>query len=232
MNASLETLPLLYSFRRCPYAIRARMAIQYSGAQVILRDILLKNKPAHMLEHSPKGTVPVLILPDGTVIDESWDVLQWALSQNDPQNWNRSSSDDASETIHQLIQQNDFEFKQHLDHYKYSVRHPEQPKEHYRSQCEHFLRHLEERLSQHTYLLDEQVSSADIGIFPFIRQFAFVDKKWFDQTPYTHLQAWLQHFLDSKPFKTVMKKYPLWEEETEPLIVYRQETQDQALTTS
>ena len=201
-------LPTLYSFRRCPYAIRARMTIAYAGVSVELREVVLKNKPAEMLAISPKGTVPVLQLPGGEVIDESYEVMLWALNQYDPDGW---WDDDLAESVVALIEENDFSFKTHLDHYKYADRHPEHPAEVYRSQAESFLQTLEEKLTRHQYLLRDTVSFADVAIFPFIRQFAFVDKVWFGDLPYPKLQQWLSEFLDSEQFISVMKKMTPWQ---------------------
>lgn len=200
-------LPILYSFRRCPYAIRARMTLHYAGIQVELREVLLKDKPASMLAVSSKGTVPVLILPDGQVMDESYDVMRWALANRDPDHWWLS---DRENEINELIQFNDHEFKTHLDHYKYFDRFPEHPKEYYRAQAENFLSILEEKLTANHYLLDENMCLADIAVFPFIRQFAFVDKAWFDQAHYPNLQRWLAYFLESALFLEVMEKYPVF----------------------
>ncbi|MDH5424323.1 MAG: glutathione S-transferase [Gammaproteobacteria bacterium] len=202
----MTKLPVLYSFRRCPYAIRARLAIKVSRQPVELREVSLADKPAEMQAISVKATVPVLQLPDSTVIDESRDIMLWALSKNDPENW--LSADNG--LSNQLIDMNDTDFKQHLDHYKYADRFPEQPVEKYRQAAEVFLQQLELRLCQHRYLTADTVSMADMAIFPFIRQCAFVDKLWFDQTPYINLQRWLAAMLASDLFNDVMKKYPLW----------------------
>jgi glutathione S-transferase len=193
------SLPILYSFRRCPYAIRARMALKYSGIALEIREVILRNKPPEMLNYSSKGTVPVLILTNGEVIDESLNIMLWAISQHDPNNW-------QSEEFKQLIDENDNVFKQHLDQYKYSVKHPEHSKEYYRQQGEVFLQQLEQRLGKHKYLLCDQMTIADVAIFPFIRQYAHVDKQWFDQTPYQRLQTWLNEFLQSDLFNAIMKK--------------------------
>lgn len=203
-------LPILYSFRRCPYAIRARMALTYAGVQVELREILLRDKPTAMLTASSKGTVPVLVLPDGSVLDESYDVMRWALSHHDPDHWCEATL--AAET-NALIEQNDGSFKAHLDHYKYADRYPEHPMEYYRTQAEGFLQILETRLTTTQFLLGEKISIADVGIFPFIRQFAFVDKDWFDRAPYPNLQCWLANFLESDIFLSVMEKHAVWREE-------------------
>ena len=199
-------LPILYSFRRCPYAIRARMAIYYSGLTVEIREIVLRDKPASMLEYSPKGTVPVLILPSGQVIDESRDVMDWALSIHDPDQWKTEGSNS-------LLEENDSVFKQHLDQYKYADRHPDHPAEYYRDQCEDFLQKLEGKLASQNFLMGDRITDIDIAIFPFIRQFAFVDKAWFDQSSFPHLQKWLACFLESDLFLNVMTKYQPWKPE-------------------
>ncbi|OQK17013.1 glutathione S-transferase [Methyloprofundus sedimenti] len=209
---------ILYSFRRCPYAIRARMALKYSGIKVYLREIELKNKPAEMLQSSAKGTVPVLLLGNGTIIDESRDIMHWALEQNDPYAWLPKENADASGLIYSLLDDNDFIFKNWLDRYKYADQHPEQSAEYYRSQGEQFLTLLEHRLGQHHFLMGDNVSMADIGIFPFIRQFALVDRDWFYLSPYHNLQAWLDHFIQCQLFMSVMEKYSPWTESSEPLI--------------
>ena len=203
-------LPILYSFRRCPYAIRARMAVRYAGVEVELREVLLKDKPEAMLSVSSKGTVPVLVLSDGQVLDESYDVMRWALNQQDLDQWR---SDQLETEIDELIRLNDGEFKTHLDHYKYFDRFPMQSMEHYRSQAEKFLAVLEEKLTTQKYLLSESISLADVAIFPFVRQFAFVDKDWFDNSSYPKLKCWLNSFLNSALFLAVMEKHSIWQED-------------------
>ena len=202
--------PILYSFRRCPYAIRARMALNYAAIDLELREILLRDKPRSMLRASAKGTVPVLVLPNGKVIDESADVMHWALEHNDPDRWRRDVLSARTQT---LIDENDKVFKPQLDRYKYADRHPEHPRSYYRIEAERFLLQLEQNLKLNRCLLDDQITFADVAIFPFIRQFALVDKPWFDQAPYPKLQAWLQSFLDSVLFLNVMKKHPVWRED-------------------
>jgi len=206
----VTSVPVLYSFRRCPYAMRARMALVYSGVTFELREIVLKNKPQEMLNASPKGTVPVLILPTGTVVDESLDVMKWALSMNDPDDWVMQTSLELTHSLNALIQKNDHEFKGYLDRYKYADRYPECSMKHYRGQGEVFLLELERKLQSSLYLFGDQLTLADVAIMPFIRQFAHVDIDWFRQTPYKKLQAWLDDFLQSTLFNRVMKKYPLW----------------------
>lgn len=185
------------------------MALNYAGITVELREVLLRDKPGSMLQASAKGTVPVLVIPGGRVIDESADVMRWALDQQDPEQWWRN--DLANET-NALVEENDFVFKKHLDHYKYADRHPEQPAIFYRTAAERFLQQLEQKLTRRRFLMGSDLTFADVAIFPFIRQFAFVDKAWFDQAPYPSLQAWLQSFLDSDLFLNVMKKFPTWRE--------------------
>lgn len=203
-------LPILYSFRRCPYAIRARLAIKVSNIQVEIREVVLAEKPKEMLANSPKGTVPVLVLPDGTVIDESRDIMLWALKQHDPQNWLTDDKEKQNE-INSVIDTNDTDFKQHLDHYKYADRFPEQSMKIYRQQAEVFLEYLENNLSKTKYLTGKDISLADMAILPFIRQFVYVDKDWFDQTHYKKCQIWLEYLLTTTLFDDVMKKYPQWQ---------------------
>jgi len=204
-------LPILYSFRRCPYAMRARLAIKASDSKVELREVVLSDKPEQMLRISPKGTVPVLQLTEGQVLEESRDIMMWALKQNDPQNWLALNSEQEHD-INTLIDFNDNEFKQHLDHYKYAERFPENTQQEYREQGAVFLTMLEERLKSNSYLVRNSVSWADIAIFPFIRQFAFVDKVWFDDTDFTNLKKWLENFLSNPLFLSVMEKQPQWKE--------------------
>jgi glutathione S-transferase len=200
--------PILYSYRRCPYAMRARMAIWAANIQVEVREISLREKPAHLLQISPKGTVPVLQLPDGTVLEQSLDIMQWALSQSDPQGWLNADP----EAINALITINDGDFKKALDRYKYPDRYPEHAQQFYREQGEQFLQRLEAALEQHDYLLGEKPSMADVAIFPFIRQFAAVDAEWFASSPYPKLRVWLERWLESPLFAQVMQKFPTYTE--------------------
>jgi glutathione S-transferase len=188
--------------------MRARLAIAHSGVMVELREIELKNKPEAMLIASPKATVPVLVLEDGRVIDESFDIMRWALQQNDPNNWLDGLNCDD---IKQLIACNDGEFKQALDRYKYADRYPEFPESHYRQQGEVFLSILEQRLNQTDYLTGANFGLTDAAILPFIRQFAAVDSDWFNQAAYPKTRSRLQQFVSSSLFTTIMSKYPAWE---------------------
>lgn len=193
--------------------MRARLGLVFAGLQVELREIVLKHKPAQMLAISPKGTVPVLELveEDGCqrrVIEESRDILEWALQQNDPHGL--LDTDLASASA--LIERNDNEFKHWLDRYKYADRHPERSQLEYRQQGEVFLQALEDLLAQNSFLLGERISLADIGIMPFVRQFAHVDREVFYSLPYPKLQKWLRDWLDHPVFQQVMVKYQPWQE--------------------
>jgi len=190
---------VLYSFRRCPYAMRARMALRYSGVPLSIVEVSLKAKPAEMLALSPKGTVPVLVCADGRVIEQSLEIMHWALARHDPDNW--LGPDSAA-----LIEENDQVFKVNLDRYKYAIRYPEQPMEQYRAQGAAFLQRLEVLLEQTPYLAGDTLSLADIALAPFVRQFAHVDRDWFEQAPYPRLNAWLERFLASELFISVMTK--------------------------
>ena len=189
--------------------MRARMALRYANIEVEIREISLKQKPAHMLQVSPKGTVPVLVLSDGTVIDQSLDIMRWALNLADLDGWLTVDSVQTSALIHE----NDVSFKQSLDRYKYAERFPEHSAEFYRAQGEVFLARLESMLCKNTFLLGAKVSLADIAIFPFIRQFAAVDANWFDNSHYLHLKHWLQVLVASDLFCKVMEKYPVYSAE-------------------
>ncbi len=195
-----STSPTLYTFRRCPYAIRARLAIAVSGVVVTHHEVDLRNKPAAMLAISPKATVPVLQLADGTVIDESLDIMRWALRQNDPESWLQYQGASA------LIEQNDTSFKRDLDHYKYPNRFPEKSAENYRAACEKFLDLLNTRLTSSAFLVGDKFSFADAAVVPFIRQFAHVDKDWFYQSTHAPVIKWLDAILTLPLFNSVMKK--------------------------
>ncbi|WP_082879535.1 glutathione S-transferase [Methylomonas methanica] len=213
-----QIYPIFYSFRRCPYAMRARLAIAVSGLSVALREIELSNKPEAMLAISPKGTVPVLLLRNGQVIEQSLDIMLWALAQQDPQDWLDQSPEDAK----RLIERNDSEFKYYLDRYKYADRYPEQTSADYRQQGEVFLAALETRLQRTRFLCGANFGLADAAIAPFIRQFAAVDNAWFANSPYPALQHWLDTFLTSNLFAAVMRKYLPWKTD-DPLVLFGNE---------
>ncbi|MCF6204168.1 MAG: glutathione S-transferase [Methylococcaceae bacterium] len=208
----MKSPPILYSFRRCPYAIRARLAIVTSGLTVELREVVLRNKPQQLLNISPKGTVPVLLLPDKKVLDESLDIIRWALSLHDPFDW---LSNDLSEDINHLIQWNDNEFKHYLDRYKYAARYPEKNERYYREKAELFLFELENRLYKQNFLCSEKCTLADIAIFPFIRQFANVNNDWFTCSEYKKVGQWLNKHINSPLFIFIMDKHPVWHPNSE-----------------
>ena len=195
--------------------MRARMAIHISGQKCEIREVLLRNKPPSMLEYSPKGTVPVLVLQDGNVIDESLDVIDWALNLNDPDDWQRSK--DTKKTK-ELIKINDGEFKYHLDRYKYSKRYDNEDPEFHRKKCLKFIESVNNELNNSKYIFDDNISYADIVLLPFIRQYRIADIEWFDSLPYNNLKKWLSSFLDSYLLNSIMKKYDLWKEGDEVTI--------------
>lgn len=202
----MNMMPILYSFRRCPFAIRARMALVYSGIQVELREVKLSDMPDSMRQLSPKATVPILALSNGQVLDESLDVMLWSLSQSDPEHWL-----DIDETSKQLIQRFDDEFKPLLDYYKYADRHPRFSQLEHRIRAEVFLGELNQLLSLHPYLNDSQCRLTDVAIFPFVRQFAGVDAAWFARCEHSSVRNWLNTMLGSDLFQRVMKKNPFWQ---------------------
>lgn len=243
------TLPILYSLRNCPYAIRARLAIFKAQQPVLLRDVVLNNKPAEMLLASPKGTVPILVLNnpsllvhsqenDGNsqVIDESLDIMLWALKASDPDDLlhchearklNDSGSLNDSSSLNDidtkknilreplremldLIKQFDDEFKAHLEAYKCAKRYHESSLIDHRKACEHYIALLECRLSRHDFLISNRESLTDIALLPFIRQFARVERQWYLQSPYPNLKKWLNNYLQSAMFTKVMAKNALW----------------------
>lgn len=215
VSIQLRTLPMtssyhcLYSFRRCPYAMRARLGILFAELQVELREITLKNKPSQMLAISPKGTVPVLQLLDGTVIEESTEIMIWALEQQDPQGLLDA---EVLQQANALTDKNDNEFKYWLDRYKYADRHTDMTQTEYRQKGEIFLQVLEELLTKNPYLLGKTVTIADIGIMPFVRQFAHVDRDIFYSLPYPNLQRWLQDWLQHPFFLQTMTKFQPWQD--------------------
>ena len=204
-----RTMPVLYSFRRCPYAIRARMALRYTQIQVELREVVLRDKPRHLSEISPKATVPVLWLPDDAVIDESLDIMLWALAQRDPDGW-LPEENGLRETVFSRIEDNDGAFKSELDRYKYTPSDPSDARLFHRQNAEKHLIVWEQQLSEHAYLLGSQMTLTDVAIAPFVRQFAHVDKAWFDQAPYPHTRRWLDGILRSDLFVSCMDKKPAW----------------------
>ena len=203
---------ILYSFRRCPYAMRGRMALKIAGISYEHREIILRDKPASMLEFSPKGTVPVFITGEGKTIDESLDLMRWALGQNDPENWLANTGAEAAD----LIENNDGPFKHHLDRYKYPSRYGDADRgatdPAHRAQACKIIEGYEARLTGQNNLMGDKLCIADIAIFPFVRQFANTDRAWWDSAPYPNTRAWLDRHLESELFKSIMTKHPLWAE--------------------
>lgn len=202
-------LPVLYTFRRCPYAIRARLAIYASGYQCQLREVFLRDKPAAMIEASPKATVPVLIDKDNNIIDQSLDIMLHVLNTHDPMGW-LVDEPDGQQKILQLIDETETKFKPHLDLYKYASRSENPNPELHRSRAFEFLNKLELRLSNNDYLFGAKKTLADFAILPFVRQFAQTDRSWFDKQHSPHLHPWLQEFENSDLRSNVMKKYAAW----------------------
>lgn len=207
-------LPILYSFRRCPYAIRARTALNLCGISTELREVVLKDKPIELLHASAKATVPVIVLPNGEVIDESLDVIDWAIAHTQ-RNIKELTKPLKNKKLssHKLIQQNDGQFKYHLDRYKYADRYrdesPDKSETDYREKACEFIKTLEEKLANLDFLYGEP-SFIDIAIFPFVRQFAHVDINWWKSSEFENTQRWLNYWLENETFTSIMKKYPQW----------------------
>lgn len=200
--------PTLYTFRRCPYAMRARLAIDAAQTPVHLREIKLQNKPQAFLDASPSATVPCLVTPTQT-IDESGDIMIWALSQNDPHNWL-----DMPLEGHALIARCDSPFKHALDRTKYSTHYPDEDPAKHRAHAAEFLSDLNAQITDHIF---DHPTLADAAILPFVRQFAFIDKPWFDAQPWPDLQNWLTRFLESDAFARIMPKFAPWHPKDAPI---------------
>lgn len=193
--------------------MRARLALLLAQQTVRLRAVVMKDKPDEMLAASPKGTVPVLILEvDGKiqVLDESLDIMLWALQRNDPKNLMYSHRTSALPEMLTLIRENDEEFKPRLEMYKRAKRFHDVSEEQHRCDCEPFVQKLEQRLDRQTFMMGTTESLLDYALLPFVRQFSRVNRQWFLQGPYTNLQRWLRHHLDSPVYAKAMTKYPLW----------------------
>ena len=203
----MTALPILYSFRRCPYAMRARLALASSEQTCELREVVLRDKPPELLAASAKGTVPVLVLAAG-VIDESLDIMRWSLDRNDPARWLTPEQGTLADML-DLIRRCDSEFKLQLDRYKYPDRHAGD-RELHRASGATFLIELNSRLTQQNHLFGRRTALADMAIVPFVRQYASVDEAWFAAQPWPALQRWLLEFTQSELFARVMHKYPQW----------------------
>lgn len=203
-------LPILYSFRRCPYAMRARLGIAASGQVVELREVVLRDKPAEMIEASPKATVPVLVLADGQVIDESFDIMHWALGSSDPEGL-RSFDDATLLEMDDLITENDGTFKAALDRYKYPNRYEGVDRDEQRAIGVKFIQKLDARLAETEFLFGDHFSFADAAMLPFVRQFAHVDRVWFWAGDWKNTIRWLEAFLESHRFTSIMTKFNQWQ---------------------
>jgi glutathione S-transferase len=215
-------LPILYSLQYCPYAMRARLGILLSEQAVMIRAITMNNKPEEMLIASPKGTVPVLVVDADTIVDESLDIMLWALKRSDPQNLLYSDQPDALPEMLQVITENDNEFKPSLEKYKRSKRFHNEAEAADRLACEPFIQRLENRLAEHEFLMGPTPSLLDYALLPFVRQFSKVNRQLFRDGPYTNLQRWLDHHLQSRLFARAMLKYPLWLESGEACLFGRE----------
>lgn len=203
---------ILYTFRRCPYAMRARLALFYAGENPEVREVDLKNKPKAMLDISPKGTVPVLALNGEKVLEQSLDIMLWALKRHDAEGW----LEHDREEMDSLIRRNDVEFKPLLDRFKYPNRFDDESVV-IQEKSLKIIEDLDDRLKDQPFLMGDTISFADIAIFPFVRQFAHVDKEWFETLPYKNIQEWLHFFKESIMFKSIMAKLEPWQEDDEPL---------------
>ena len=205
-----KDIPILYSFRRCPYAIRARWALLSSHIDVELREIVLQDKPREFLKASNSGTVPCLQLQD-KIIDESMDIMIWALRKNDPDDWL-----DMPAEGYRLINEVEEKFKPNLDKTKYATRYPQNDSKVSRSLVIEYLIDLDRKIKGE-FLLGEQPKLADIAIFPFVRQFANIDIKWFNEFGWEKLQNWLKAFVESKMFDKSQKKFIQWRPNANPV---------------
>jgi len=218
----LQVAPILYSLQNCPYAMRARLALLLAQQPVMLRAIVMQHKPPEMLALSPKGTVPVLVLDaasENRVIDESLAIMLWALKRNDPENLLYAQDADALAEMLQVIDENDNVFTPLLKQYKRAKRFHGDDEEQCRLLCEPFIQGLEHRLSQHEFFMGATPSLLDYALLPFIRQFSRVNRQLYINGPYTHLQRWLNHHLQSRLYAKAMFKYPLWLDNHEECIL-------------
>ncbi|WP_342743780.1 glutathione S-transferase [Cognaticolwellia beringensis] len=233
IKKSTMALPILYSLRNCPYAMRARIAIFKSHQPVALRDVVLSNKPPEMILASPKATVPILVLNEeseivtgavseadtkGKIIDESLDVMLWALHKSDPHDLLHHETPETLVQMLSFIAEFDVEFKRCLEAYKCAKRYHETNISECRAACEHYIKQLEARLAQHEFLTSSRESLLDIALLPFIRQFARIERQWYLQSPYPNLKKWLNSYLQSSMFTKVMAKHPLWLDSGEEVI--------------
>jgi glutathione S-transferase len=210
--------PTLYSLQHCPFAMRARLALLMAKQDVLLRAIVTKDKPREILKISPKGTVPILIFDDGTLIDESLDIMKWALKQNDPKDLLYKDQPELYFQMLELIEVCDTNFRKDLSAYKHGSRYHLPQEVEQREACEEFIKNLESRLKINDYLFGNHISLADLAILPNVRQFVNVDRKWFRETNYPYFTKWIQALMQSLLFGKAMRKYPLWNEANEEFL--------------
>lgn len=208
----MKAHPILYSFRRCPYAIRARLAILASGVTCELREVRLASKPEALGIASPKATVPVLVLPTGQVLEESLDIMIYALSKNDPKRWFVQATDSAMD----MITTNDTIFKAHLDRYKYPDKYDNDAPNHRQAGLE-ILKYLNGQMSKQSYLGGHSPNLVDMAILPFVRQFRGVDEAWFIEQPIPHVHKWLSHLVASELFLAAMSNWAIWKPGDDPV---------------
>ena len=211
-------VPILYSLQHCPFAMRARMALLMSKQDVMLRAIVTKDKPREMLKISPKGTVPILIFEDGKVIDESLDIMLWALKRNDPENLLYSDQPEQFNQMESLINICDTDFRKNLSLYKHGSRYHLPEEVQLRENCEIFIKVIEQLLATNNFLFGSKLSIADLAVLPNLRQFVNVDRKWFRQTNYPYFKKWIANLMQSLLFTKTMRKYPLWNEQNEEFL--------------
>ncbi len=218
-------LPIMYSLQHCPYAMRARLGIVMAQQQVMLRAVTTKNKPEEMLAASPKGTIPVLVLPNSRVIDESLDIMIWALQQNDPEDLLHKDAPNDLPAMIDLVKRNDKNFKPQLEIYKKAKRFHQKNEIEERQKCEIFIAELEQRLTTKSlatggeYFVGQKPGLIDYALLPFVRQFSRVNRPWFIQAQYPNLRAWLEAHLQSRNYAKAMAKYPLWLDEHEECLL-------------
>ena len=208
--------PILYSFRRCPYAMRARLAIKASGIIVEIREVELKNKPKEFLGISPKATVPIVCISSKQIIEESLDIMEWALKINDPLKLLKYEKLNRIE-IHNILNKLENEFKQNLDRYKYSSRFDLPNPKLYRDKNLQTLNEFNNLLQNNKGICSSHLSLLDYAVFPFIRQFRNVNSVWFDSLELKFLQTWLYELIDSDEFSSIMKKYEIWNPNQKPI---------------
>jgi glutathione S-transferase len=210
MSSNTNNIPILYSLQNCPYAIRARFTLFKANQRVLIRAVKLNNKPSEMLVASPKGSVPVLVVNKDTILEESLQIMFWALAENDPQDLLHSEKSGSKDQMLILINHFDTQFIPSLEAYCCAKRYHEANIDTFREACERHLQVLEECLIKHAFLYSEKESILDIALFPFIRKFARVERQWYLQSPYPKLRHWLNRYLQSPTFTKVMTKHELW----------------------